>query len=379
MECRLCLCSAASLSSASIYDNPGVLVHQIWKCCQLQMKKGDGLPNTICASCETNLKFFTDFKTICIQNNDMLRRKLAESLNIKTEEIILDDLRWEDESNFSTEYRRNEMRAKIEDKNNVIITDPSIKSTNTNKILMCDKDGSSMINERKYSTEKLMYEINVPLMRSSDEFVCDHCRKTFYRKSELRSHISTHNKQSPYKCNVCVKAFRTGVRLRRHMNQHTGEKPHTCETCLKTFIYKSLMLTHMKSHTSERPHKCQVCSKSFKNKYILKEHVKNHTGLKSFKCEVCLKYFTHKRCLNSHSKTHSGKKPYQCDICSKSFACKPYLVVHMDSHDSEKPHKCETCPKSFAYKHRLIRHMKIHSVVQSMYLSNVRSVKNQIL
>ncbi|XP_077299573.1 uncharacterized protein LOC143920537 [Arctopsyche grandis] len=96
MECRLCLRSITAESFVSIHDNPRPVVQHIWNCCQLQATKNDGLSDLICVLCDNTLELLSAFRKICIQNYEKSKSRLDKCLNIKTEEIILEDLKWEE-------------------------------------------------------------------------------------------------------------------------------------------------------------------------------------------------------------------------------------------------------------------------------------------
>lgn len=59
------------------------------------MNEDDGLPNIICLSCANNLESLTRFRRVSLRINEMSKLKLGERLNIKTEEVLLEDLTWE--------------------------------------------------------------------------------------------------------------------------------------------------------------------------------------------------------------------------------------------------------------------------------------------
>ncbi|XP_077299361.1 uncharacterized protein LOC143920363 [Arctopsyche grandis] len=101
MECRLCLCSAPPEAFVSVHGDPHPqqLVQRIWTGCQLRVRKGDHLPDLICHSCVNNLELLDSFRNSCLRSDETSRMVLNESLKIKTEEVLLEDLIWEDESN----------------------------------------------------------------------------------------------------------------------------------------------------------------------------------------------------------------------------------------------------------------------------------------
>lgn len=56
----------------------------------------------ICLSCDNNLKLLDTFRNVCLQNDKTSKLRFNQSLEIKTEDIFLEDLVWEDESQPTT-------------------------------------------------------------------------------------------------------------------------------------------------------------------------------------------------------------------------------------------------------------------------------------
>ncbi|XP_077294574.1 uncharacterized protein LOC143917058 isoform X2 [Arctopsyche grandis] len=109
MECRLCLGPAPAESSVSIFGDPHLerLEQRIRTCCQIQVKRGDGLPDRVCISCKTTLDSLISFRKACFRNNESSRLRVDDCLKIKTEEVLLEDSIWDDESSQSTIHRKN--------------------------------------------------------------------------------------------------------------------------------------------------------------------------------------------------------------------------------------------------------------------------------
>ncbi|XP_077297456.1 uncharacterized protein LOC143919138 [Arctopsyche grandis] len=284
MECRLCLGSAPAESSVSIFGDPHPerLEQRIRTCCQIYVKRGDGLPNTVCLSCKTNLESLISFRKACFRNNETSQVRLDDCLNNKTEEVLLEDLIWDDEPSIPTIHR----------KSSEICSNPS------------PSESELVLHTR----EKL--------------FKCATCLKSFTRKDRLVMHLRSHTGEKPYKCEMCSKSFSEKSSLKSHVILHTEIRPHKCEICLKSFFYKYRLESHKISHTGVKPYKCEICLKSFTLKSSFGLHKKSHTGIKPHKCDICLKSFTQKSSLLSHEKLHSGIKPYICEICLKSFSKK---------------------------------------------------------
>ncbi|XP_077288668.1 uncharacterized protein LOC143913034 [Arctopsyche grandis] len=98
MECRLCLSSSPAEDLVSIHDDPRLLEHLIFTCCRLRVRQEDQLPDMVCLSCVNNLESLDGFRNACSRSATTSRDELDSSLKIKSEELLLDDLTWENES-----------------------------------------------------------------------------------------------------------------------------------------------------------------------------------------------------------------------------------------------------------------------------------------
>ncbi|XP_077286873.1 uncharacterized protein LOC143911733 isoform X1 [Arctopsyche grandis] len=300
MECRLCLCSAPSESSVSIHDDPHPLVQRIWKCCQMPVEKGDNLPDTICLLCVKNLELFNTFRNVCIQSNETARLRLDECVQIKTEEVLLEDLTWKDETDVISSS--NVCDSIVNNKTND-------SEENREKFILCD------------NRTETIDDIEIPHSAQSG---LDHQINIQNKSNDIESH----SRINRHECNICFRSFALKRYLVAHMKYHTGAKPHKCNVCFKSFTKKYIFLRHERSHTGEKPYECDICFKSYSLKSHLVEHMKSHTGEKPHKCNICFKSFTRKNSLVEHIQSHTGDKPYKCDICFKSYSVKGSLLPY---------------------------------------------------
>ncbi|XP_077297465.1 transcription factor Ouib-like [Arctopsyche grandis] len=233
IECRLCLGPAPAESSVSIFGDPHpeCLEHRIRTCCQIYVKRGDRLPDTVCLSCKTNLESLISFRKACFRSNETSQLRLDDCLNIKREEVFLENVIWDDEPSLPTIHQEN------------------------NEI--CSKPFPSESKLVVHTKEK-------PLK-------CVICLKSFSRKPSLEAHKKLHPGIQPYKCDVCLKSFILKNKLVIHLISHTGEK---------TLLSKSKLILHKTSHTGEKPFKCDTCLKSFIYKCQLVLHLRSHMGEK---------------------------------------------------------------------------------------------------
>ncbi|XP_077295950.1 uncharacterized protein LOC143918114 [Arctopsyche grandis] len=331
MECRLCLRLVTADCLIPIFENSNSQVERIWSCCNLRVQNQYRLPDMICLSCESNLSMFSDFKTICAKNDKTVKLRLNECLNIKVEEVLLDNLVWED--NWShTNVLEFKKKCNPEDCEN--------QSKNV---------GKGNINQMNVITDH-HFNPNQISPNSSK----------FFENSTLKVHMEYHSGEKSFKCEICLKVFRREDDLKEHMKYHIEEKPFKCDICSKCFVLNGALKLHMKRHIGIKPFQCVFCSRSYLIKSELTIHMKYHMGETHFKCEICSKGFVRKCTLQIHMKFHTGEKPFKCDICSRGFVQKCTLQVHMKCHTGEKPFKCDICSKDFVKKSNLKRHQNIH-------------------
>ncbi|XP_077292126.1 uncharacterized protein LOC143915379 [Arctopsyche grandis] len=377
IKCRLCLSSVPALSSVSIYDSPHSL-QQIWRCCQLQMKQDDSLPGAICLSCDCKLEFFTNFKNVCIQSDKNRRKKL--STDIKTEEVLLDDLIWEDNMICSRNSAANDSQSSNLEPKRIAAYEiidsccsektkyPNIGPSACNKndigenlvvdgdnIQSCYAEKNMQIIEispKEHSTENRKFEIV-----NNFEIKCEYCQEKFFDRSEFRLHILMHYEEKSKKkhnCKICLKVFKNNLSLIHHMKLHPEKIQHKCNICLRNFSHKHILLKHKKIHMEGKIYTCDLCLKSFASKIFLVKHMRIHTAEK--KCKICHKSFTKLYNLKIHMEIHARDKSHDCKVCLKSFTSKLRFVKHMNAHSENKPHNCLICKKTFSLESELVKH-----------------------
>lgn len=202
------------------------------------------------------------------------------------------------------------------------------------------------------------------------QFECAFCCKKCVTKSDLNSHLLTHQdggrkpQEKNILCEICSRRFRNLRQLKVHMAMHTGEKPFVCDVCpFKTHDKKCLSL-HKKIHDDKiREFECHKCSKRFLLKSQLTKHMVRHSGDKNIKCTMCSKmYFTINEVHNHINRFHRHDKPYQCTDCLRKYAKKSSLEDHIRFvHKGEtppKPFQCGECKKLFRDKSALNVHIR---------------------
>ena len=206
------------------------------------------------------------------------------------------------------------------------------------------------------------YQNENPADEKEKLYECDHCQKTFEKKSHLRSHMEIHNINKPLRCksqNLLKNSSKCGYSAGKPIK--TSEKFHNRNDCNNPSNILSKFSIHQTTHTNEKFNECNHCEKFFTSYKSLKRHKLIHAKEKPYKCNYCDKTFTRKDCLTIHKRIHTGEKPYKCEYCGKVFNQSITLKTHRRIHTGEKPYKCDYCKKAFSTSSNLAVHRKSHT------------------
>ncbi|CAH0380738.1 unnamed protein product [Bemisia tabaci] len=197
-------------------------------------------------------------------------------------------------------------------------------------------------------------------------FKCEHCEKSFHRKSLLISHLLSHvpKDEQPFVCCKCARRFHCEALLRNHEKVHLPKEERfvfPCKVCHKNFCSKSAVSAHVKAiHFGEKPFVCDQCGNSFASKGILQEHLTVHSDEMPWVCTVCNKRFKTKYRLNVHMDIHRDT-PYLCPHCPMQLSTRRTLRMHLVIHRDTKAYQCPTCGKAFRRSKDLKNHKNLHT------------------
>lgn len=79
------------------------------------------------------------------------------------------------------------------------------------------------------------------------KYHCPHCRQTFSRLHNLKSHLLIHSQEKKFTCETCSSKFRRIHDLKRHLKLHTGERPYLCRKCGRRFARGDALVRHTKA------------------------------------------------------------------------------------------------------------------------------------
>ncbi|XP_013413401.1 zinc finger protein 540 isoform X2 [Lingula anatina] len=199
-------------------------------------------------------------------------------------------------------------------------------------------------------------------------FCCKHCDYKRAKWRQMSQHLNIHAEIKPFLCGDCGAQFHRKYHLLRHQKSQHGIEPvnsHKCQHCDKTFFFPSLLKTHMETAHRDTPaeYSCDKCDYKTHVKYYLHKHQAKHMG-KIYKCEHCQYSTAWRKNLKEHSRRHTGER-LKCELC-------PYVTVynklyrkHVQRHqDALEKLVCDKCGKEFGTAKKLREHEKLHLEVK---------------
>ncbi|XP_038212591.1 zinc finger protein 93-like [Zerene cesonia] len=188
-------------------------------------------------------------------------------------------------------------------------------------------------------------------------FKCSLCHKNFCSKSELTIHAKVHSQEKNYTCIFCNLKFKHSHSLKKHIQHHESKSAcFVCDLCKKTFFQKNNLATHIKRRHSAQSGFCNICSKYASN---IEMHMWKHNDYRGLKCDYCSNSFFDKKGLVRHMTYKHKDYKHKCaeNGCGAIFPVKQMLEYHIARfHSTEKPFPCDLCSRAFYRKSDCARH-----------------------
>ncbi|XP_017004395.2 zinc finger and SCAN domain-containing protein 31 isoform X1 [Drosophila takahashii] len=176
--------------------------------------------------------------------------------------------------------------------------------------LACDQCGKQV-----YKLPYLEAHIRSVHQGYTKPFLCRSCDKCFTRYEQLRSHMRNAHPQLEQLqqelrdliCELCNRQYSTKNALGEHLKRHAQRKEHVCEHCGVAKVTRTELLTHLRTHnpTWER-FKCEQCPQLFRHKSAISRHVRVvHEGQRRFQCGHCEKKFGTHASQVRHERLHA--------------------------------------------------------------------------
>ncbi|KAH8291592.1 hypothetical protein KR018_003032, partial [Drosophila ironensis] len=300
----------------------------------------------------------------CAARGDFLRGSPPMPLPIK-EELLEEEPEQEQASKEEEEIEDDDEDEDEEEEEEEELEEeelPENRARKTQLGLACNECG-----KRVYKLPYLEAHIRSVHQGHAKPFLCRSCDKAFTRYEQLRSHQrNAHKQQEKLEelrqliCELCNRQYSTKNALGEHLKRHAQRKEYVCEHCGVAKVTRTELLTHLRTHnpTWER-FKCEQCPQLFRHKSAISRHVRVvHEGQRRFKCGHCEKRFgTHASQLR-HEQRHAqeeaaGEAPpadegdkggagvvqFACTHCQKACVTRQNLEVHLRRHSRRRQRK----------------------------------------
>ena len=162
---------------------------------------------------------------------------------------------------------------------------------------------------RKFSKNyTLQYHLKTHVRGTANSLQkCNLCPKIFLTPSMLVAHRETHLKTKSNKCLFCNKWYKnTEGKSFNRKGQDFG-----CEICDESFFKKSDLTRHLIMHFVDRPTDCRICTNKFSD---FAAHYLEHFDSQNFDCSQCTKKFSLQTSLYNHTLTHTDNFLPPADI-----------------------------------------------------------------
>ena len=161
-------------------------------------------------------------------------------------------------------------------------------------------------------------------IHSTENLICHQCDVSFNERKTYLTHMRSHrtSAEKTASCEHCGMTFGRTSHLKTHMKIHIVGEKLKCDVCRRTFFDKKEMGSHVCKH-----HACDICGAKFLRARNLEFHKRMHFGTVVFSCTQCESLFLTKKRLNEHvNHQHKKEKKYVCDVCDKRFLMKVILL-----------------------------------------------------
>ncbi|KAJ8922312.1 hypothetical protein NQ315_004254 [Exocentrus adspersus] len=245
-------------------------------------------------------------------------------------------------------------------------------------------------------------------------YECDFCLKKLRSKGSWVTHRRRHTKDFIARCEICDQGFVTSQEYTRHVDSKHGMSSHTCTICRRGFYNKHGLQSHMARHAtgySTNEHiRCELCNKTFLQAKYLKDHFHrvHKDGGQRFVCHHCGKEVNSRGSLRDHLLIHEGqttrqsknyrqkraltdpecvipkpkKEPkeeltdseeeypedtlennllkFACELCEEQIQTSIDFAIHSIKHSPDNKYYCHHCQYKTTTAKRIRNHMWLH-------------------
>lgn len=118
---------------------------------------------------------------------------------------------------------------------------------------------------------KAALSLHIPKHSSETPFICSHCGKGFKWKHGLNNHLIVHSNEKKLLCDECGYSTAHLQTFRAHKLSHNGNLwKCSMNGCAHTTRRKENLKIHMATHRKETPFVCEICGHRFSQSKNLK-------------------------------------------------------------------------------------------------------------
>ncbi|CRK95389.1 CLUMA_CG008749, isoform A [Clunio marinus] len=354
-KCRLCFKEVYNQEPKIYLTNDMISrMHDVF---QVNMSLDGTGSEFVCSKCENNLNILYQFR---------VQMKGKQKCYEKFRSMKIDDTdeRLASIHENSIKIEVEEATCQLEDENQILKS--QVINKKSQQLFPCDVCGKKFKNvvgvqrhcRREHSNSR--YGAALPTNKrkehKSKNFQCQICKKNFYHKKKLNSHIyNCREDRKKISCTSCKRPFQSERNLKVHFCSYSK---FVCDTCGKRFNNRHSLTEHIDTHRKyrTRDYHCDICKTSYYNKAGFRLHISRCHEERKFSCVSCRKTFKLERTLKSHVCNNST---FVCDICGKSFHRRGEVFDHMIKHRKYKTrdYQCFICENSYPRKKSLNSHL----------------------
>uniref|UniRef100_A0A1Q3EWN6 C2H2-type domain-containing protein n=1 Tax=Culex tarsalis TaxID=7177 RepID=A0A1Q3EWN6_CULTA len=307
---------------------------------------------TVCTPCWSLVQTVDDFRTCCIQVNE-LGREISRGLKYEDE--------WFSEGNIRAIYN---VRAAIQSHLERIEGYRQVEDVGEHEAV-----------DHKTVDHEIVENGIVDHETVNELFTSDAPTSVSYietnKTDEIEKSQEAEQTFNIIECEKCLNWFMTTAQIEYHLSRcHGPKKPieealyvHTCHLCQENFNRPYLLESHLNWHEDKKPYKCRIkCTEKFYGVELRYIHERACPGDPRWSYLVPQ---SSKKAASTKKKTkkapNNSKSAFECDVCGKKFSNERVMKYHRNEIHNPPRYKCQLCGRAFKRRFALNWHMRIHN------------------
>ena len=201
---------------------------------------------------------------------------------------------------------------------------------NTDNPATSDKESDTTDEETLSSSKSKGFKRTTPQNQSEKKLYCTICKVSFRKENDLKSHMTSHNKDGDWTCEDCSFQTNSEDKLRDHKIR--AHKPQNSPSINQS--NEGLQVTEEHKTSKSGGSTCNLCNKDFIYRIDLSKHISDEH--KTYKQCRNLGSCSHPRCRYNHKEYPPGTQI--CYECGKTFKTIHQLMKHRKAE-----HKVQLC------------------------------------